>query len=47
MQFRESPLFQKNLLSPSSGLKYKPSKKPAEAGLLFDRVDEDDKSMFL
>jgi hypothetical protein len=33
--------------SSSSRLKHKPSKKPAEVGLLFDHIDEDDKSIFL
>lgn len=46
MQFRESPMFQRNLSSSSSGLKHKQSKKPAEAGILFDPADGDDTSMF-
>jgi hypothetical protein len=34
MQFRDSPIFERNISPPSSRLKSKPSKKPAETGLL-------------
>jgi hypothetical protein len=40
-------VFRRNLSAPSSGLKRKPSKKQAEAGLLIHPLDGDDTSMFL
>jgi hypothetical protein len=46
MYFGDSPMFQRNILSHSSGLKRKPSKKPAEVcsklnlfGIIFDPED--------
>jgi hypothetical protein len=32
LKYGENQMFQRNILPPSSGLKSKPSKKPAEAG---------------